>query len=50
MDKTWLQHLPPIHHHLGGHNICWDNEKKNSALIILHSKVLLILALLLKVA
>ena len=27
MDKTFLEHLPPIHHHLGGHQICWDTEK-----------------------
>ena len=28
MNQIWLKNLPPIHHHLGGHNICWDSEKK----------------------
>ncbi|PNW16256.1 PaaI family thioesterase, partial [Acinetobacter sp. AKBS16] len=26
MDQKTLEHLPPIHHHLGGHNIHWNDQ------------------------
>jgi len=26
-SNIFLEHLPPIHHHLGGHNIDWDTQK-----------------------
>ncbi|MDS7926027.1 PaaI family thioesterase [Acinetobacter pittii] len=32
MDQKTLKHLPPIHHHLGGHNIHWND--KNTELTI----------------
>lgn len=28
MENKILEHLPPIHHLLGGHNIQWDIEKR----------------------
>lgn len=27
MNQDFLAQLPPIHHHLGGHNITWNAEK-----------------------
>lgn len=29
MENKILNQLPPIHHLLGGHNIQWDNEKRD---------------------
>ncbi|EXE75919.1 PaaI family thioesterase [Acinetobacter nosocomialis] len=26
MAQKTLEHLPPIHHHLGGHNIHWNDQ------------------------
>ena len=31
MENKILEHLPPIHHLLGGHNIQWDIEKREIA-------------------
>ena len=31
MENKILEHLPPIHHLLGGHNIQWDREKREIA-------------------
>ena len=31
MENKILEHLPPIHHLLGGHNIEWDTEKREIA-------------------
>jgi len=28
MENKILEHLPPIHHLLGGHNIQWDAERR----------------------
>lgn len=28
MDEQVLSHLPPIHHLLGGHDLHWDQEKR----------------------
>lgn len=50
MDQKTLEHLPPIHHHLGGHNLHWNDKTMNSPSIIQPSKALPIHAAPLKAA